>query len=58
MSAGKEGGKHMQPKHALLSSFSGATFLAIASLNSVQAAPLLIVGQDEEPGMCGGEARG
>src|SRR5499427_5737399 len=38
----------MQPKHALLSSFSGATFLAIASLNSVQAAPLLIVGNDEK----------
>jgi len=38
----------MQPKHALLSSFSGATFLAIASLNSIQAAPLLIVGNDEK----------
>jgi hypothetical protein len=48
MSAGKEGGEHMQPKHALFSSFSGATFLAIASLNSVQAAPLLIVGNDEK----------
>src|SRR5215813_12059034 len=48
MSAGKEGGKHMQPKHALLSSFSGATLLAIASLSSVQAAPLLIVGNDEK----------
>src|SRR5438132_4469914 len=48
MSAGKEGGKHMQPKHALLSSFSGATFLAIASLNSVEAGPFLIVGNDEK----------
>src|SRR5437879_6356664 len=38
----------MQPKHALLSSFSGATFLAIVSLSSVQAAPLLIVGNDEK----------
>ena len=38
----------MQPKHALLSSFSGATFLAIASFSSVQAAPLLIVGNDEK----------
>src|SRR5262252_6526857 len=38
----------MQPKHALLSSFSGATFLAIAGLSSVQAAPLLIVGNDEK----------
>src|SRR6516162_9245707 len=38
----------MQPKHALLSSFGGATFLAIASLSSVQAAPLLIVGNDEK----------
>ena len=38
----------MQPKHALLSSFSGATFLVIASLSSVQAAPLLIVGNDEK----------
>src|SRR5690349_6939767 len=38
----------MQPKHALLSSFSGATFLAIVSLSSVQAAPFLIVGNDEK----------
>jgi DNA-binding beta-propeller fold protein YncE len=38
----------MQPKHALLSSFSGATLLAIASLSSVQAAPLMIVGNDEK----------
>ena len=38
----------MQPRHSLLSSFGGATFLAIASLNSVQAAPLLIVGNDEK----------
>src|SRR5262252_4559234 len=38
----------MQPKHSLLSSFGGATFLAIASLSSVQAAPLLIVGNDEK----------
>ena len=38
----------MQPRHSLLSSFGGATFLAIASLSSVQAAPLLIVGNDEK----------
>ena len=38
----------MQPKQSLLSSFSGAMFLAIASFNFVQAAPLLIVGNDEK----------
>src|SRR5262245_858219 len=48
MSSGKEGGKHMQPKQSLLSSFSGVTFLVIASFSSVQAAPLLIVGNDEK----------
>ena len=29
----------MQAEHSLLSSFSGVTFLAIVSFNSVQAAP-------------------
>src|SRR5215475_2434260 len=48
ISSGKEGGKHMQPKQSLLSSFSGVTFLVIASFSSVQAAPLLIVGNDEK----------
>src|SRR6267378_4744498 len=38
----------MQAKHSLLSSFSGVTFLAIVSFNSVQAAPFLIVGNDEK----------
>ena len=38
----------MQPKQSLLSSFSGVTFLVIASFSSVQAAPLLIVGNDEK----------
>ena len=38
----------MQAKYSFLSSFSGVTFLAIASLGSVQAAPFLIVGNDEK----------
>ena len=38
----------MQAKHRLLSSFGGATFLAIASLGCVEAAPFLIVGNDEK----------
>src|SRR5712692_8242017 len=38
----------MQAKHSLLSSFSGATFLAIASFSSVQAQPFAIVGNDEK----------
>ncbi len=38
----------MQTKHRLLSSFGGATFLAIASLGCVEAAPFLIVGNDEK----------
>src|SRR5215831_435769 len=38
----------MQPKHSLLSSFSAVTFLAIAGFGSVQAAPFLIVGNDEK----------
>src|SRR6516165_3393578 len=38
----------MQPKYSFLSSFSGVTFLAIASFGSVQAAPFLIVGNDEK----------
>ena len=38
----------MQAKHSLLSSLSGATFLAIAGFSSVQAAPFLIVGNDEK----------
>jgi DNA-binding beta-propeller fold protein YncE len=38
----------MQPKYSFLSSFSGVTFLAIASFSSVQAAPFLIVGNDEK----------
>ena len=37
----------MQAKHSFLSSFSAVTFLAIASFSSVQAAPFLIVGNDE-----------
>jgi DNA-binding beta-propeller fold protein YncE len=46
LSVSKEG--NMQPKHSLLSSFSGVTFLAIASFSSVHAAPFLIVGNDEK----------
>src|SRR5262249_12938578 len=38
----------MQPKQSLLASFSASTFLVIASFSSVQAAPLLIVGNDEK----------
>ena len=38
----------MQAKHSLLSSISGVTFLAIVSFSSVQAAPFLIVGNDEK----------
>src|SRR5260221_2805058 len=38
----------MQAKHSLLSSFSGVTFLAIVGFSSVQAAPFLIVGNDEK----------
>ncbi len=38
----------MQAKHSLLSSFSGVTFLVIVSFSSVQAAPFLIVGNDEK----------
>ena len=38
----------MQAKHSFLSSFSAVTFLAIAGLGSVQAAPFLIVGNDEK----------
>src|SRR5262249_46593886 len=38
----------MQPKYSFLSSLSGVTFLAIASFSSVQAAPFLIVGNDEK----------
>src|SRR5712691_4195381 len=38
----------MQSKYSFLSSFSGVTFLAIASFGSVQAAPFLIVANDEK----------
>ena len=38
----------MQPTYSFLSSFGGVTFLAIASFGSVQAAPFLIVGNDEK----------
>jgi hypothetical protein len=48
ISISKEGNTIMQPKYSFLSSFSGVTFLAIASFGSVQAAPFLIVGNDEK----------
>src|SRR5262245_53019548 len=48
LSTSKEGNTIMQPKYSFLSSFSGVTFLAIASFGSVQAAPFLIVGNDEK----------
>ena len=38
----------MQPKHTVLSSLSAAVFLSGAILNSVSAAPYLIVGNDEK----------
>lgn len=38
----------MQAKHPLLSSLSAGAFLAMASLSCVQAAPFLIVGNDEK----------
>jgi DNA-binding beta-propeller fold protein YncE len=38
----------MQAKHPFLSSFSAVAFLAMASLSCVQAAPFLIVGNDEK----------
>jgi hypothetical protein len=38
----------MQTKHPLLSSLSAAAFLAAAGLNSVSAAPFLIVANDEK----------
>jgi DNA-binding beta-propeller fold protein YncE len=38
----------MQAKHTLLSSLSAAVFLGAAALNSVSAAPYLIVGNDEK----------
>ena len=38
----------MQAQHSLFLSFSAATFLAIASFSHVQAAPFLIVGNDEK----------
>ena len=38
----------MQAKHTLLSSLSAAAFLGAAALNSVSAAPYLIVGNDEK----------
>ena len=38
----------MQAQHSLFLSFSAATFLAIASFSHVQAAPLMIVGNDEK----------
>jgi len=38
----------MPAKHSFLSSVSAVTFLAIASFSSVQAAPFLIVGNDEK----------
>jgi len=38
----------MQPKYSFLSSVSAVTFLAVASFSSVQAAPFLIVGNDEK----------
>lgn len=38
----------MQAKHSFLSSFSAVACLAMASLSCVQAAPFLIVGNDEK----------
>jgi len=38
----------MQRTHRLISSLAGATFLAVASLGCVEAAPFLIVGNDEK----------
>ena len=38
----------MRAKHSLLSSLSAAVFLVTAGLNSVSAAPFLIIGNDEK----------
>src|SRR5262249_59734041 len=48
ISAIKGGNATMQPHHPTLTSLGLATFLSVASLGSVQAAPLLIVGNDEK----------
>jgi DNA-binding beta-propeller fold protein YncE len=45
---GKEGSAVMRARHSLLSSLGGMTFLAVVGLGSVQAAPFLIVGNDEK----------
>jgi DNA-binding beta-propeller fold protein YncE len=48
LAVSERGNAIMQAQHSLFLSFSAATFLAIASFSHVQAAPFLIVGNDEK----------